>query len=298
MKSGLEMKQEKEAKISYWAAHFTTIVSVTLVLMIIGLISMISIGAAKETRRLKEQLEVNVIMCDSASNSAADSLANAIRKAPFAAGVKVISKEQALVNWKEDTGEDLEALFGVNPLSPEISINVKSDYASPAELQKLRSSLAAKPGVEAVALPEARFVDSMNENIMKLYWILGGIAVVMVLISFVLINNTVHLTIYSRRFTIHTMQLVGATDGFIRRPFVLNNMLSGLIAGLAAAGLIAAALALAPEAGFNDIASIFSWADFAIVAGGLVIIGALLCGLAAVIATSRYLHKDYDELFK
>lgn len=298
MKSGLEMKQEKEAKISYWAAHFTTIVSVTLVLLIIGLISMISIGAANETQRLKEQLEINVVMGDSVSNSAAETLAAAIRKAPYSVAVKTISKEEALRNWKKDTGEDLEALFGVNPLSPEISFNVKSEYASPAELEKIRATLSSNPGVEAVALPEARFVDSMNENIGRLYWILGGIAIVMVLISFVLINNTVHLTIYSRRFTIHTMQLVGATDGFIRRPFVLNNMLSGLIAGLAASAIIAGTLLLAPEAGFSDITSVISRIDFAIIAGGLIVIGVFLCGLAALIATSRYLHKDYDELFK
>lgn len=294
----IEMKEEKEAKISYWAAHFTTIVSVTLVLVIVGLIAMMSIGAANETRRLREQLEVNVVMGDSESDAAADSLAAVVRTRPYAKDVRVITRAEALKNWKKDTGEDLEALFGVNPLSPEVSFTVKSDYASPAELEKIHSSLSGEPGVEAVALPEARFVDSMNSNITRLFWILGGIAAVMILISFVLINNTVHLTIYSRRFTIHTMQLVGATDGFIRRPFVLNNMLSGFIAALIADGLMACALAFAPGAGFSDITAVISWVDFAMVAGMLMLLGAVLCALAAMIATSRYLHKDYDELFR
>lgn len=294
----IEMKEEKEAKISYWAAHFTTIVSVTLVLVIVGLIAMMSIGAANETRRLREQLEVNVVMGDSVSDATADSLAAVVRTRPYAKDVRVITRAEALKNWKKDTGEDLEALFGVNPLSPEVSFTVKSDYASPAELEKIHSSLSGEPGVEAVALPEARFVDSMNSNITRLFWILGGIAAVMILISFVLINNTVHLTIYSRRFTIHTMQLVGATDGFIRRPFVLNNMLSGFIAALIADGLMACALAFAPGAGFSDITAVISWVDFAVVAGMLMLLGAVLCALAAMIATSRYLHKDYDELFR
>ncbi|MBD5203637.1 MAG: hypothetical protein HDS82_02025 [Bacteroidales bacterium] len=292
------MKQEKEAKISYWAAHFTTIVSVTLVLVIIGLISLMSIGAAKETQRLREQLEVNVVMGDSVADATADSLAKVIRTQPYCKEVKVITKADALKNWKRDTGEDLMEIFGVNPLSPEVSFTLKADYASPASLENVRSALVSVPGVEAVVLPEARLVDTMNDNITRLFWILGGIAVVMILISFVLINNTVHLTIYSRRFTIHTMQLVGATDGFIRRPFVLNNMLSGLIAGVVASGLLACVLAFAPGAGFSDIYDVISWLDMAGVAAGLMLIGALLCSMAALIATSRYLHKDYDQLFR
>lgn len=292
------MKANKEAKISYWAAHLTTIVSVSLVLIIVGLISLISLGAAGETRRLKERLEVNVVMADSVSDAAADSLASQIRAGGYANGVRVITKAQALENWKKDTGEDLEALFGVNPLSPEVCFTVKSEFAAPEELDKVRASLSSEKGVEAVVLPEAKLVDSMNENIGRLALILGGIAVVMIIISFVLINNTVHLSIYSRRFTIHTMQLVGATNGFIRRPFIFNNMLSGFIAGLIASGLLACALAFAPGAGFKDITKIVTWVDFAMVAGMILLLGAVLCALAAMIATSRYLRKDYDELFK
>lgn len=292
------MKANKEAKISYWAAHLTTIVSVSLVLIIVGLISLISLGAAGETRRLKERLEVNVVMADSVSDAAADSLASQIRAGGYANGVRVITKAQALENWKKDTGEDLEALFGVNPLSPEVCFTVKSEFAAPEELEKVRASLSSEKGVEAVVLPEAKLVDSMNENIGRLALILGGIAVVMIIISFVLINNTVHLSIYSRRFTIHTMQLVGATNGFIRRPFIFNNMLSGFIAGLIASGLLACALAFAPGAGFKDITNIVTWVDFAMVAGMMLLLGAVLCALAAMIATSRYLRKDYDELFK
>lgn len=292
------MKANKEAKISYWAAHLTTIVSVSLVLIIVGLISLISLGAAGETRRLKERLEVNVVMADSVSDAAADSLASQIRAGGYANGVRVITKAQALENWKKDTGEDLETLFGVNPLSPEVCFTVKSEFAAPEELDKVRASLSSEKGVEAVVLPEAKLVDSMNENIGRLALILGGIAVVMIIISFVLINNTVHLSIYSRRFTIHTMQLVGATNGFIRRPFIFNNMLSGFIAGLIASGLLACALAFAPGAGFKDITKIVTWVDFAMVAGMMLLLGAVLCALAAMIATSRYLRKDYDELFK
>ena len=105
------------------------------------------------------------------------------------------------------------------------------------------------PGVESVVLPDSAMVESMNRNIERLSIVLGAIALVLVIISFVLINNTVHLAIYARRFTIHTMQLVGATNGFIRRPFVNDNMISGLLAGLVSSCLLGLSLIAAPGQG-------------------------------------------------
>ena len=292
------MKNNKEVKISYWAAHLTTIVSVTLVLIIIGIIALISISATNETRRLRERLEVNVVMADTISDTLTKGIAERISAQPYALAVKVISKEEALKNWKQDTGEDLEALFGVNPLSPEISFTIKSDYATDEELKKIDTYVSSIPGVEGTALPDSAMVENMNRSIERFALILGGIALVMLIISFVLINNTVHLAIYARRFTIHTMQLVGATNGFIRRPFVNNNMLSGFIAGLLATAFLVVAFLAAPGAGFNNIGDYISWELMAIVCGGIVVAGILLCGIAAWVATTRYLHQDYDELFK
>ena len=292
------MKHNKEVNISYWAAHLTTVVSVTLVLVIIGIIALVTIGATTETQRLKERLEVSVVMADSVSDAGASALAGEIKKAPYALSVGVITKEAALKNWKNDTGEDLEALFGVNPLSPEVTFAVKADYASAKSLAQIGASLRKKSGVADVALPDAAMVENMNRNIERLCIILGARALVMIIISFVLINNTVHLAIYARRFTIHTMQLVGATNGFIRRPFILDNMLSGLISGLIASGLIAVPILLAPGSGFSDLTSYVGWQIYCIVAGALILTGMSLCALAARIASSRYLHRDYDELFR
>lgn len=292
------MKGNKEVKISYWAAHLTTIVSVSLVLILIGTISLITISAARESNKLREKLEVSLVLADSVSDATATSLAKEIEKQSYSHSVKVITKEEALKNWKKDTGEDLEALFGVNPLSPEITFGVTSEYSGESELKKISAVFENLPIVEGVALPDAGLVDTMNRNIGRFAMILGIIALVMIVISFVLINNTVHLAIYARRFTIHTMQLVGATNGFIRRPFVNNNMLSGLISGLIASGFIGMILGLAPRFGFRDISDYISWEVFAIVAVSLTGIGIIICALAAILSTTRYLRQDYDELFR
>lgn len=292
------MKQEKEVRISYWAAHLTTIVSVALVLVIIGVIAMVSAAAASETRRIKEKIELSAVLTDSATDSQADSLAKAIAALPFTRSAKAVTKEDAMRQWKADTGEDLETLFGVNPLSPEVSFTVKADYASEAGLRKIKAQVEKMGLVEAVAAPDAEMVDTMNTNIEKAAYVLGGIALVLLVISFVLINNTVHLTIYSRRFTIHTMQLVGATNGFIRRPIVGNNLLSGVLAGLLASAVMAAAMLGAPRMGYGHLGTLVPWWQFGAIAAALVIAGALICSVAAIAATNRYLRKDYDELFK
>lgn len=292
------MKGEGDVKISYWAAHLTTTVSVALVLLLVGIIAFITLSSEKETRNIRERLEVNLIMKDSVSDGFAAQMAQRLAVMPFALETGYISKEQALADWKEETGEDLETLFGVNPLSPEVYFRVKADYSSPDSLKMIESELQALPEVEEVVMPDSEMVDAMNGNIRSLSIILGVVALVMVIISFVLINNTVHLTIYARRFTIHTMQLVGATDAFIRRPFILNNLLAGLMAALVASAILAIALAAAPHAGWNDVATYISWGLYACVAGGMIIAGPLICGVAASIATSRYLKKDYDELVR
>lgn len=291
------MKHQKEVKISYLAAHLTTIVSVTLVLLIVGTITLVSLGAAAESRRLREKIELSVVLADSVGNDRARDVYDYVASRPYARSPRLITKEEALAEWTRDTGEDLEATFGVNPLSPEVTFGVAADYASPDRMTAIADSLSRVPGVESVAAPDASMVESMNRNIERLSVILGAIALVMIVISFVLINNTVHLSTYSRRFTIHTMQLVGATDGFIRRPFIRGSMLSGLTAGLIASALLAGGMLSAPELGMGPIADAIGWGAFGITAGALVVIGTLLCAIASSVATTRYLHKDYDQLF-
>ncbi len=292
------MKENKEVKISYLTAHLTTIVSVTLVLLIIGIIAMISIGASGETNKLRRQVEVTLVMADSVSDATAQNVARNLKTEKGVNTVKLITSAQAVENWKADTGEDLVELFGVNILSPEITFTLQPAYASADSIKMMETRMKKIPGVEMVAGPDVKMLDSMNANIEKLSLILGAIAIVMLVISLVLINNTIHLTIYSRRFTIHTMQLVGATNSFIRRPFLLNNMLSGLIAGLLAAAIIATVLAFAPKAGFDDISIWMSWEMFGFVAGGMVFLGVVVCGAASWLASTRFLRKDYGDLFK
>lgn len=292
------MKTNKEVKISYWASHLTTIVSVTLVLLIIGTMALIGIAAAGETRSLKEKIELSVVTADSVTDTQAGALLAEIKKRPYVNSARLITRKQALDNWTKQTGENLEEVFGVNPLSPEIAFTLKEEYTAPDRMNAISRSLSGLPGVEGVAVPDVEMVKSMNENIEKFSWILGGIAAVLLVISFVLINNTVHLTVYSRRFTIHTMQLVGATNWFITRPIIRSNMLSGIISGIAASGILAAALAGAGSTRLLDTGRLVPPLTEGILFAGLLLAGTVICSLAAWIAAAKYLRRDYDRLFR
>lgn len=288
----------KELKISFWASHFTTIVTVTLVLLLGGIISMLWLSANNETRRLKERMELTVILADSIPDSEGVRLANEIKRQPYAGVVRFTNKAEAMKEWSRDTGEDLETLFGVNPLSPEVAFTLKADYSSKAQIARIKKSIEGIKGVENVASPEDEMVDAMNRNLALVTMLLGIIAVIMLLITCVLINNTVHLSIYSRRFSIHTMQLVGATNGFIRRPIVMDNMLCGLIAGALASGVTALAIWGARESGVVDVATFLPWRDFGFVGAGMVLAGVLMCVVSSWLSATHYLHKEYDELFR
>ena len=291
------MKPQKEVKIPNRAAHLTTGVSVTLALLTLGIIAMIRIAATVESHRLLEKIEISVIMADSVSDQQAMTVTDIISRQPFALDTRFISRQQAMDNWKEATGEDLERTFGVNPLSPEISFSVKSEYSSAQSIESIKTKIADIKGVAEVGAPDGELIESMNTTISRITLSLTFLAAVMLIISFILINNTVRLSIYSRRFTIHTMQLVGATNSFIRRPFVVANICVGVISGLVSSFLLAALLAAAPALGFTEMSSLIPWESMGMVALVLVIIGAVICGCAAALATTRHLRQDYEELF-
>lgn len=292
------MKPQKEVKISSWAAHTTTGVSVTLALLTLGLIAMIWIAASAESRRMLEKIEISVVMADSIGDDRAIAICEAISNTSFAQNVKYISRSEALENWKEATGEDLEHVFGVNPLSPEVSFTVAAEYSTVAGIAGIKKSVSTIEGVEEVGTPDSRLIETMNSNIRKLTLGFVVIAVIMLIISFVLISNTVRLSIYSKRFTIHTMQLVGATDGFIRSPFILSNALVGAISGLVAGLLLSAMLAASGQMGLEGLASLVGWSWMGIIDSGLIAGGAVICALAAMMATTRHLRQDYSELFR
>lgn len=277
------------------SVHATATVSVALVLLLLGMVASLGIAARSITKDIKEHMGFDLVLTEQCSLTEVNQFKQMLTDAPYVASFSYISPEQANETWMKEMGENLTELLDINPFLPEFEVNVKADYASADSLDAIVLPLLKQPGVYQVNA-HTEVVEQVNKNLSTLMWVLSIAILALLPICFVLINNTVRLTIYSRRFTIHTMKLVGASRGFIRRPFILSNLLQAVIAAVVASGLLGGLYAyiwsldgslrstLTPEA--------LLW-----VCLGMLLCGILLCLSAAFFATQRYLTRSYDELF-
>lgn len=286
----------KKSEVSFFNANITPIMSVALVLFLCGIVAVLAIIGNNLADKVKGNIGFNVVLSENATDADVARLKQQWNRAEYVASSIFISKDDAMANWQRDTGENLIEVFGVNPLSAEFEIHVKPEYASTDSIAKIAKAIRQNPAVESVEM-QRELIDSINRNIENVSIILGIISVILTLISFALINNTVHLSVYSKRFLIHTMKLVGAKSSFIRRPFVMSNVLNGIIAGFIAILLLCTAIYYLFSY-IDGTAEIIGITEISIVCVGIMIVGIVLCALAASIATNKYIRLDYDSLFK
>jgi cell division transport system permease protein len=284
-----------KSRMSFVKTDATTIMSVSLVLLLIGMVAFLGLAAHRITNDLKESIGFDVVVKDSATDDDVTKLKQMWTNAPYMASVKYVSREDALKEWERETGEDLIEVLGVNPLSAEFEVKVKAAYANTDSLNKIEYNLKQIPAIESIQMHKD-VVDTINNNIRSVAMVMLVVAVVLLIISVVLINNTVRLTVYSRRFLIHTMKLVGAKPGFIRKPIVVSNMVNGVLASVVAMLLLSATpyFLTTFEADWGNLVTLV---DIAIVFASLMVIGAVICAIAAMLAANRFIALDYDDLF-
>lgn len=282
-------------KLNILNARLSATVSVTMVLLLLGLVALTALAATQVTRQIKENLGFEIIFIEDANPADIDALGNKLKTMSFVKEASLFTADDAMKQWQEDTGENVIEVVGVNPFASEYDVKVKAEYASPDSLEMLADRFRKLEFVEEVNV-RADMVERINKTMNTLILALSIIAAVLLLISFVLINNTIRLTVYARRFTIHTMKLVGATASFIRRPFILSNIVNGIIAGIVAdillALLIYYASSLDPALADAVPASSLVTVYFAVPVAGIII-----CALTSLWATNRYLNYEYDDLF-
>ena len=273
----------------------TATVSVALVLLLLGMVASLGLAARSITTEIKEHLGFDVVLTENATLDRVNEFKQMFADAPYVASFRYFSPEQANETWREEMGENLTELLDVNPFLPEFEVNVKAAYAVADSLDAIALPLTQMDDVYQVN-SHSEVVDRVNRNLSTLMWVLLIAAAALLPISFVLINNTIRLTIFSRRFTIHTMKLVGASRGFIRRPFLLSNLLQAVIAAIIASVLLGGMYAYlwTLDASLRTVLTerMLLW-----VCVGLLIGGLALCLVAALVATQRYLTRSYDELF-
>lgn len=289
------MSRKPNARISTFGSQLTSIISVTLVLLILGILAITMLAS----RGLGDDIRSNIGFIVKINSSVDDTEINRLKReltdSRFTESIAYISAEEILREESELMGEPLDSLLDENPFGSELDIKVRPEYANTDSIAMIASRIELIPSVDEV-ITEAAIVDSVNSVLSHTSIVLIAIAIALLIISFVLINNTVSLSVYSRRFIIHTMKLVGATGSFIRRPFLLAGAMTGTIAGVAACGILAGMRAYAST--FDPLVDrLVSWADMAIIFGGLIVAGLLICVAASALSTNRYLRADYDEMF-
>ncbi|WP_290147313.1 cell division protein FtsX [Muribaculum intestinale] len=290
------MRQQGRKGIPIFTSQLTATLSVAMVLLLLGLIALLGIGAHTVTDGIRSSVGFDVVLSDSVKTSEVNALKQVLTSSPYALSVAYRSSDDAMARWQQDTGEDLMEVLGVNPFNGEIEVKVRPQYAATDSLALIIKPVAKMAGVKKVTV-NARMIDDVNRNLRAVFVVLGVVTLILLVISLALINNTVHLDIYSQRFLIHTMTLVGATGAFIRRPFLVSNVISGLIAGLIADMILAGGI-VAIGSGDPVISSLVTWNEVAVVLAGVVLAGMLICLVASVFSTNRYLYASYDDMFK
>ncbi len=290
------MEKKHRQGIPSFSTQITSTISVSLVLLLLGIVAFLVIATHSVTESIKENMGFDIIVKEGTSERNINRLKQRWTNAPYVSSVKYRSADDALREWQEETGEDLIELLGVNPFSPEFDIRVKSEYANLDSIEKIIAPLQKLSSVSEISV-HSDMIESINNNIRSISIILAIVAAALMLISFVLINNTIRLAVYSRRFIIHTMKLVGAKAGFIRKPFITSNILNGIIASIIAIFLLSGILYYTQSIDPMIISAI-GHEMILYVFAGIPVTGILICSLAAINATNKYLRISYDEMFK
>ncbi len=273
----------------------TVIVSLSLVLFLLSLVGWALMNASKLTEHYKENIGFQVYLKESAGNADIEKLRKELDAAPYVKSAIYKTKEEAAEEMKTETGEDFISFLGYNPLPVSINVNLRYEYANADSVAWIEKEITANRNVREVVYQKV-LIENVNDNAEKIGLAIGFFAAILIFISLVLINNTIRLSIYSKRFLIRTMYLVGATQAFIRKPFIWKGVRIGIISGIIAFALLVAwiftitryipeLLVLQEE---NLLAMLFA---------AIVILGILISGFSSALAVRRYLRLKAEDLY-
>ena len=277
------------------SSYLTLIVSISLVLFLVGLLGLMLINVKELSDYFKESISFSVMLNEEAKEADIRMLQKDLAAKHYVKESLYISKEQAAENLKEELGEDFISFMGYNPLLPSLDVYLVAEYTHPDSVLNIERYILEFPLVDEVYFQES-FLHLLNENVRKVSLFLGVFSILLLFISITIINNTIRLSVYARRFIINTMQLVGATRAFIRKPFLLRSIVHGIIAGLVSILLLLAILYFIEE----EFYLLFSLQDLGLLLflfGGLIIIGIIINYLSTLISVNKYLSISEDKLY-
>src|SRR5690606_38528105 len=296
LKERMSVHEEGSPRRKTKSVYVSTVISIALVLLMTGLLGLILVHAKNLSKYVKENIVLNVIVNDHVNEGDVLAMQKDLEKDPYVLRTEYISKELAAKNLKEDLGEDFVEYLGHNPLLPSIDIYLKEQYANTDSIQNFIQKASKNSRVKEVVYQES-LIDMVNKNIRIIGMVVLAFAVVLLIIAVALINNTIRLAIYSQRFLIKSMQLIGATKTFIRKPYIFYGIFHGLLGALIAILLLIFTLQFAQKQ-IPDLVFLRNWYEFGAIFLIVVILGIIISGLSTYFAVTKYLRAKSHSLYR
>lgn len=276
-------------------SYFTSIVSITLVLLMLGLIGLILIQATKLKNQLKENMVLSIFLNENSEQVSIDEIMAELKQSTYCKSVTFTSKEIAAAEFSKELGEDFVGFLGYNPLRPSIEIRLQSDFATSTQIAEIKSKFINNKAVAEVSYQQNIFeqIDANAKNILS---VLVGLAILFFIISVTLINSTIRLNLFAQRFIIRSMKLVGATNGFITKPYLIKACLNGLYGGITSSILLTLLLFWLPNV-IVGIDALYDSAQHFVLFVFLVLFGVVISLLSSWYSVNKYLKIKLEDLY-
>lgn len=293
--SYMAQHEEKYTRRRLASSYFTTIVSISLVLFLLGTVGLVLLYAQRLSQHVKENIGMSVSIRDGVRESEVLKLQKKFDAMPWVKSTRYITAEEAAKDLSDDLGEDFVGFLGFNPLLPSIEVKMNAGWANMDSIPALERKIIAEPEVKEVQYQKS-LINLVNENVRRISLVLFGFSALLMVIAFALINNTIRLSVYSRRFLIRTMLLVGATQSYVQRPFLVKGVLQG-VAGSLVAILLLICLLIYGSRELPDLISLAELNLYLILFGIVLFLGIALSWISNYLAVRKYLRIDPDNLY-
>jgi len=289
------MSEKKTKTSNFFNSNLTTTLSISLVLFLVGLITILMLLGKQMSNFVKENISFSIVLHENISSTEIANINDLLKPADYVKSYNYISKEKAIKELAEELGEDPADFLGYNPLNASIEVKTNADYANAESLAKIKKQISSLSGVKEVVY-QKDMIDLVNKNLQTLSLLLLGAAALLLFISIGLINNTIRLQIYSKRFTINTMKLVGATAWFIRKPFLGKSLINGIVASILASVCLGALIYYVQFYHFPML-NLFAPQTALIIVGTIFFLGIVISLLSSLAAIGRYLRYKTNDLY-
>lgn len=278
-----------------FTSHLTSIISITLVIFLLGVVGILLMSANKLSTYVKENIGFSIILNEDAREMEVKRLQKYLDATDYVKSTRYITQAEAAEELQETLGEEFVDFLGYNPLLASIEVKLYAAYTNTESIESIKKEFLANSQIKEVVY-EKDLIYLVNENVHKITLILLAFAVLLLIISSALINNTIRLGIHSKRFTINTMQLVGATDSFIRRPFVGRSVMDGILSSLIAICIMVGVM-FSLQKQFGNIISLQDFNMISAIFVFMLLLGIILTNISSFFAVTRYLRMRTDELY-